>query len=29
MKGTKEGDRVRKLMCDGAIVPYETVVHCL
>lgn len=29
LKGTKEGDRVRKLMQDGAIIPYETVVHCL
>jgi adenylate kinase family enzyme len=29
LKGNKEGDRVRKLMQDGAIIPYETVVHCL
>lgn len=29
LKGTKEGDRVRKLMQDGAIIPYETVVHCI
>ena len=29
LKGTKEGDRVKKLMRDGAIIPYETVVHCL
>jgi adenylate kinase family enzyme len=28
-QGTKEGDRIRKLMCDGAIIPYETVVHTL
>ena len=26
MKGTKEGDRIKKLMCDGGIIPYEVVV---
>ena len=29
LRGNKEGDRVRKLMQDGAIIPYETVVQCL
>ena len=29
MKGTKEGDRIKKLMCDGGIIPYEVVVQCL
>ena len=29
VQGTKEGERIRKLMCDGGLVPYELVVGCL
>jgi len=28
-KGTKEGERLKKLMCDGAIIPTEQVVPLL
>jgi adenylate kinase family enzyme len=29
LKGTKEGERLKKLMCDGAIIPTEQVVPLL
>lgn len=28
-QGSKEGERIRKLMCDGGLVPYELVVSVL